>query len=210
MAFLAVSYGFPQEGRAQAYQMAKNITRGYTHGFWKNHVLVLGVVSHVEPRDNKNYILRLTTERPTPACFPQGNVIEIKYEAAPNQTNANAGDMLHGLKEGDPILALLRPAFGGANLPNCVGESFAFMPKGIALYRVESEDDQNVIDTTNIATVCSIAELSERITAIHSLIEGRPTEHVKSFLAAYVESLVGRTESDLANARQLLKTIKNK
>lgn len=207
-------FGVAQEEKGPHLEldMAKNVTRyGNSPEFWKSHVLVLGTIySDIEHRHGAKYILRLQTTTCTPTRFPRGNVIEIDYEAAPKQDNANAGDLMRGLKEGDAVLVLLRPAYGGPKLPNCVGESFAFMPNETSLYRVESADDQNVIDTTNIATVCSIAELSERITAISSLLEDAPSEHLKLFFTSYVESLISQTESDLKNARALLKNVKKK
>ena len=202
-----------EEHRPQLeFDMAKNVTRyGVSPDFWRSHVLVLGKISSsIEHRDGANYILRLQPTACTPARFPRGNVIEIEYESAPKLANANAGNLTLGLKEGDVVLVLLRPVFGGSKLPNCVGESFAFMPDKVSLYRVESKDDQNVIDTTSIATVCSIGELSERITAISSLMEGEPSDHLKSFFTTYVESLVSQSESDLNNARTLLENVKKK
>ena len=191
--------------------MAKNIGRdGSSPDFWESHRLVLGKISGVE-RSGSNYLLRLKTTRCTPAQFPLGNVIEVKYEATPNEEiNANAGDLMDGLKRGDTVLVLLRTAYGGPTLPSCIGEYFTFMPDGVSLYRVESADDQNVSDTTNIVSACSIPELSKRIVAISSLMEDEPSDELKLFFSFYVDTLVGQTESDLANARTLLKNVKDK
>ena len=196
---------------ASGLVLAKNVTRyGHDVSFWRNHVLVVGVVESVEHRHDAQYHISFRVNDCIPSRFAYGSRVEARYEAPPSTDNANFGNLMEGLKPGDRVLALIRPSYGRTSLPNGRGETFAMMPGGAPLYRIKSDDDANVIDTINIFRACSTDNLGERIVAINTLLEGKPTAHVKDFCVFYVAILIGQTESDLANARALLKHAKSK
>jgi len=113
-----------------------------------------------------------------------------------------------GLKRGENVLVLVRPAFGRATIPNGDGESFAMMPGGKALYRIAKKDDPRVIETKRICRAIALRGLRERLQALSFILSGNPSPEAKEFLRQYVESLVGQTEADLMNAKVMLAQLK--
>lgn len=191
---------------------AKNITQyGNEPDFWKDHVLVVGTVDHVEHRFGREFHVSFIVSESVPTRYAIGNRASAKYEApGENLENANFGNLLGGLKRGERVLVLLRPSHGFATLPNGVGERFAMMPVGAPLYRISDAADPIVSDTVRMVKACTVENLQQKITALSAVLEETRSRHIKEFGAQYIAHLVRQTEADLANANTLLKDAKSK
>jgi hypothetical protein len=114
-----------------------------------------------------------------------------------------------GLKRGDRVLALVRPSFGLATIPNGDSEDFAMMPGRKAIYRMAVAGDPRAEETMRIGRAIAIPGLRERLDAISSIIGNGPSASMKVFLQAYLESMVRQTEADLTWAKALSGQVKS-
>jgi hypothetical protein len=115
-----------------------------------------------------------------------------------------------GLKRGDRVLALVRPSFGLATIPNGDGEDFAIMPGGkAAIYRMAKAGDPTAEETMRIGRAIAIPGLRERLDAISSIIGNGPSPRMKEFLQAYLENVVRQAEADLTWAKALSGQVKS-
>ena len=176
---------------------------GYERGFWKAHRLVVGTIKHIEARGNHE-LLDIIVEESVPSSFYPGEVVEADY-VAPEEGN----DIFSSVHSGDRILALIRPQWGRAIIPNGEGEDFAMMPLGKPFYRLNGAADSAAQETMMLCRALTVDPISDKLVAISAFLETNPSAQARSFLSWYLHIIVGQLSSDLSNAEALTRSIKH-
>jgi hypothetical protein len=183
---------------------AKHSTRyGYEKGFWKAHRLVVGTIKHIEARGN-HQLLDIIVEESVPSSFYPGEVVEADYVSP-----AEGVHILSAVQGGDRILALIRPQWGRAIIPNGEGEDFAMMPLGKPFYRLNGAADSAARETMMLCRALTVDPISDKLIAISAFLKTNSSAQARSFLSQYLHIIVGQLSSDLSNAQALARSIKH-
>ena len=183
----------------------KHPTRyGYEIGFWKAHRLVVGTIKHIEARGNHE-LLDIIVEESVPSSFYPGEVVEADY-VAPTYDGEDIRSAVH---DGDWILALIRPQWGKAIIPNGEGEDFAIMPLGKPFYRLNGAADSAAQETMMLCRALTVDPISDKLIAISAFLKTKPSAQARAFLSHYLDAIVGQISSDLSNAEALARSMKH-
>jgi hypothetical protein len=184
---------------------AKHLMRyGYEKGFWKGHRLVVGTIKHIEARGNHELFVDIIVEESVPSSFYPGEVVEADY--APPYEGDN---ILSAVHNGDRILALIRPQWVRAIIPNGEGEDFAMMPLGKPFYRLNGVADSAAQETMILCRALMVDPISDKLVAISAFLETKPSARTRAFLSQYLDTIVGQLASDLYNAKALASSMKH-
>jgi hypothetical protein len=184
----------------------KHPTRyGYEKGFWKAHRLVVGTIKQIDARGNRERFVDIIVEESIPSSFYPGEVVEAHY-VAPSYDDENSISAVH---DGDRILALIRPQWGTAIIPNGEGEDFAMMPLGKPFYRLNGVADAAAQETMMLCRALTVDPIPDKLVAISAFLKTKPSARARAFLSQYLDTIVGQLSSDLHNAEALASSVKH-